>query len=213
MKIIENKNYYKMSQLVELTNLSNHTISFYDKKGLLPNTLSTSKNMKYYPEITITVLNLIKYFKDNLNFSIDYIKELFDYYQINFDDRSDLILQSIQMLSSEIKNPIFKKDLLNQNIEEAIKLDLLDDKEVYFKTEIEVLNTFNELRKYDISTELINEYVKTSKKLALLEKELTSKVLEKNGFLPEVLVLDILNSFKPYIFNRHTIIEFKKDNK
>lgn len=213
MKIIENKNYYKMSQLVQLTNLSNHTISFYDKKGLLPNTLSTSKNMKYYPEITITVLNLIKYFKDNLNFSIDYIKELFDYYQINFDDRSDLILQSIQMLSSEIKNPILKKDLLNQNIEEAIKLDLLDDKEVYFKTEIEVLNTFNELRKYDISTELINEYVKTSKKLALLEKELTSKVLEKNGFLPEVLVLDILNSFKPYIFNRHTIIEFKKDNK
>lgn len=210
MKIIENKNYYKISQLVELTNLSNHTISFYDKKGLLPNTLSTSKNMKYYPEITITVLNLIKYFKDNLNFSIDYIKELFDYYQINFDDRSDLILQSIQMLSSEIKNPIFKKDLLNQNIEEAIRLDLLDDKEVYFKTEIEVLNTFNELRKYDISTELINEYVKTSKKLALLEKELTSKVLEKNGFLPEVLVLDILNSFKPYIFNRHTIIEFKK---
>jgi DNA-binding transcriptional MerR regulator len=212
MKIIENKNYYKMSELVELSNLSNHTISFYDKKGLLPNTLSTSKNMKYYPEITITVLNLIKYFKDNLNFSIDYIKELFDYYKINFDDRSDLILQSIQMLSSEIKNPILKQDLINQNIDEAIKLDLLDDKEVYFKTEIEVLNTFNELRKYDISTELISEYVNTSKKLALLEKELTSKVLEKNGFLPEVLVLDILNSFKPYIFNRHTIEEFKKDN-
>ena len=104
-------------------------------------------------------------------------------------------------------------NLINQNIDEAIKLDLLDDKEVYFKTEIEVLNTFNELRKYDISTELISEYVNTSKKLALLEKELTSKVLEKNGFLPEVLVLDILNSFKPYIFNRHTIIEFKKDNK
>ncbi|MGE0051430.1 MAG: MerR family transcriptional regulator [Arcobacter sp.] len=210
MKIIENKNYYKMSELVDLTALSNHTISFYDKKGLLPNTLSTSKNMKYYPEITITVLNLIKYFKDNLNFSIDYIKELFDYYKINFDDRSDLILQSIQMLSSEIKNPILKKDLINQNIDEAIKLDLLDDKEVYFKTEIEVLNTFNELRKYDISTELISEYVNTSKKLALLEKELTSKVLEKNGYLPEVLVLDILNSFKPYIFNRHIIIEFKK---
>jgi DNA-binding transcriptional MerR regulator len=210
MKIIEHKNYYKMSELVDLTALSNHTISFYDKKGLLPNTLSTSKNMKYYPEITITVLNLIKYFKDNLNFSIDYIKELFDYYKINFDDRSDLILQSIQMLSSEIKNPILKKDLINQNIDEAIKLDLLDDKEVYFKTEIEVLNTFNELRKYDISTELISEYVNTSKKLALLEKELTSKVLEKNGYLPEVLVLDILNSFKPYIFNRHTIIEFKK---
>ncbi|MCT7548256.1 MerR family transcriptional regulator [Aliarcobacter butzleri] len=212
MKIIEDKSYYKMSKLVELSNLNNHTISFYDKKGLLPNTVSTSKNMKYYPEITITVLNLIKYFKDNLNFSIDYIKELFDYYQINFENRSDLILQSIQMLSNEIKNPILKKDLLNKNIDEAIKLDLLDDKEVYFKTEIEVLDTFNELKKYDVSTELISQYVKTSKNLALLEKELTNKVLEKNGFLPEVLVLDILNKFKPYIFNRHTILEFKKES-
>ena len=211
MKIIENKTYYKMSKLVELSNLNNHTISFYDKKGLLPNTVSTSKNMKYYPAITITVLNLIKYFKDNLNFSIDYIKELFDYYQINFENRSDLILQSIQMLSNEIKNPILKKDLLNKNIDEAIKLDLLDDKEVYFKTEIEVLNTFNELKKYEVSTELISQYVKTSKNLALLEKELTNKVLEKNGFLPEVLVLDILNKFKPYIFNRHTILEFNKE--
>ncbi len=78
MKTIEDKTYYKMSKLVELSNLNNHTISFYDKKGLLPNTVSTSKNMKYYPEITITVLNLIKYFKDNLNFSIDYIKELYE---------------------------------------------------------------------------------------------------------------------------------------
>jgi hypothetical protein len=83
---------------------------------------------------------------------------------------------------------------------------------MYFKTELEVLKTFIELKKYKISTELIGEYVKTSKKLAVLEKELSKKVLEKIGELPEILVLDILNSFKPYIFNRHTIIEFKKDN-
>ncbi len=211
MKIIDGKNYYKMSELVEQVDLSNHTIAFYHKKGLLPNTVNTSKNMKYYPEITITVLNLIIYFKDNLNFSIDYIKELFDYYRIDFDDRAELILQSIMMLSSEIKNPISKKDLDQELLKEAISLDLLDDKEIYFKTEIEVLRTYEELRKYDISTKLINEYVTTSKKLALLERELSTKVLGDTGYLPEVLVLDILNSFKPYIFNRHTIIEFKKD--
>ncbi len=211
MKVIDNKNYYKMSELVEQTSLSNHTISFYHKKGLLPNSLSTSKNMKYYPEITITVLNMIKYFKDNLSFSIDYIKELFDYYNINFNDRADLILQSIQMISSEIKNPVSKKDLEKFSLEEAIALDLVDKKDIYFKTEVEVIKTFNELKKYDISTQLINEYVTTSKKLALLERELSSKVLEKTGFLPEILVLDILNSFKPYIFNRSTIEEFKKD--
>ncbi len=211
MKIIDDKNYYKMSELVEETQLSNHTISFYHKKGLLPNTVNTSKNMKYYPEITITVLNMIKYFKDNLSFSIDYIKELFDYYNIDFDDRAELILQSIQMISSEIKNPILKKDLDKELLNEAINLDLLDDKEIYFKTEIQVLKVYEELRLYEISSHLIEEYVSTSKKLALIERELSSKVLEKTGFLPEVLVLDILNSFKPYIFNRHTIEEFKKE--
>ncbi len=210
MKIIDDKTYYKMSELVEQTKLSNHTISFYSKKGLLPNTLSTSKNMKYYPQITITVLNMIKYFKENLNFSIDYIKELFDYYQIDFNDRAELILQSIQMLSSEIRNPISKKDLDKELVNEAIKLDLIDDKEIYFKTEIEVLNVYAELRSYEISTELINEYVITSKKLAKLERQLSKKVLEKTGYLPEILVLNILNSFKPYIFNRQTIEEFKK---
>ena len=59
---------------------------------------------------------------------------------------------------------------------------------------------------------MVRRYVETSKKLALLEKELSKKVLEETGVLPEILVLDILNSFKPYIFNRHTILEFKKEN-
>ena len=211
MKIIENEKYYKMSELVEITNLSNHTILFYSKKGLLPNTKDTSKNMKYYPEITITVLNLIKYFKDNLNFSIDYIKELFDYYHVDFKVRADLILQSIQMMSSQIKNPIPKKDL--ENLNEAIKIGLLKDKELYFKTEVEVLNTFNELKKYEISSELISEYINNAKRLASIEKELADKVLEKTGVIPEILVLNILNVFKPYIFNYHTIEEFKKENR
>lgn len=211
MKIIEEKNYYKMSELVELTNLSNHTISFYDKKGLIPNSVSTSINMKYYPEITVTVLNLIVYFKENLNFSIDYIKELFDYYNVDFENRSELILQSIEMISSEIKNPISKEKLINKSLQEAINIGLLEDKEIYFKTEIEILEIFDELLKYDISLELVEEYINTSKKLALLEKELSQKVFDKTGTIPEILVLNILNSLKPYIFNKQTILELKKD--
>lgn len=211
MKIIEEKNYYKMSELVEITNLSNHTISFYDKKGLIPNSVSTSINMKYYPEITVTVLNLIVYFKENLNFSIDYIKELFDYYNVDFENRSELILQSIEMISSEIKNPISKEKLINKNLQEAINIGLLEDKEIYFKTEIEILDIFDELLKYDISLELVEEYINTSKKLALLEKELSQKVFDKTGTIPEILVLNILNSLKPYIFNKQTILELKKD--
>ena len=210
MKIIDDKPYYKMSELVKLTELSNHTIGFYSKKGLLPNTLSTSKNMKYYPQITLTVLNLIIYLKDNLSMSIDYIKELFDYYRVDFVNRGDLILQSIQMMSSEVKEPKSKTQLLEYNLQEAIALGVLEEKDLYFKTEIEVLKTFDELIKFEIAKELIVEYIESSKKLALIEKRLSEKVLEQDGELPEILVLDILNRLKPFIFNSNTIKAFKE---
>jgi ATP-binding cassette subfamily B protein len=41
------------------------------------------------------------------------------------------------------------------------------------------------------------------------QRILIARAMYKN---PEILILDILNQFKPYIFNRHTIEEFKKDN-
>jgi len=211
MKNIDDKTYYKMSELVKLTNLSNHTIQFYSKKELLPNTLSTSKNMKYYPEITITVLNLIKYLKEHLAFSIDYIKELFDYYKVDFCDRGDLILQSIQMISFEVTECKSYESLVMKNLQQAIDLGVLEKKENYFKTEIEVLDIFNELLDYDVSKELIEEYIITSKRLAKLERKLADRVLEKEGELPAVLVLDILNSFKPFIFNSSTIQAFKEE--
>lgn len=131
---------------------------------------------------------------------------------MDFENRSELIIQSIQMISNDIKNPILKENLKDRNIEIAIKIELLEDKEIYFKTEIEILELFNELLKYDISLQLIEEYIKSAKKLAILEKELSSKVIEKVGFVPEILVLNTLNLLKPFIFNQETIKEFKKDN-
>lgn len=209
MKLINDMKYYKMSELVQISGLSNHTIQFYSKKELLPNTLSTSKNMKYYPEITLTVLNLIKYLKENFIFSIDYIKELFDYYKVDFSNRSELIIQSIEMISYEIKNPKTKKELSDLHLEDAINYEILEDKEIYFKTEIKILEIFDELIKYDISVELIIEYVQTSKRLAIMEKRLADRVLNGSGKLPEILILDILNRFKPFIFNHNTINIFK----
>ncbi len=57
----------------------------------------------------------------------------------------------------------------------------------------------------------MEEYINTSKKLALLEKELSQKVFDKTGTIPEILVLNILNSLKPYIFNKQTILELKRN--
>ena len=210
MKIIDEKEYYKMSELVKLSKISNFTISFYNKKGLLPDGINTSKNMKYYPVITLTVLNLIRYLKDNLNFSIDYIKELYDYYDVDFENKEELIVQAIQMITYEVTNPVQKHTLNQDGLSKAIKYNLLEDKEIYFKTEVEVLDVFLELNQYDVSTELLKEYIGAAKKLAVLEKQLSDDVYKKRGYLPEVLVLDILTKFKPFIFNSQTINKYQE---
>jgi DNA-binding transcriptional MerR regulator len=199
-----------MSELAQKSSLSNHTISFYNKKGLLPDSISTSKNMKYYPAITLTVLNLIKYFKDNLNFPIDYIKELFDYYDIDFTQRDKLIINSLKMMAYEIKNPIKKESLQEYSIDMAISIGLLEDKDIYFKTDIEILYIFSELKEYNVATKLIKEYIQSAKRLATIEKELSDKVSDERGDVPEILVLEILNKFKPYIFNKETIKKFEE---
>jgi DNA-binding transcriptional MerR regulator len=209
MKTIDGKEYYKMSELSLESGISNHTIAFYNKKGLIPDGINTSKNMKYYPTITLTVLNLIKYLKENLNFSIDYIKELFTYYSANFEDKEDFIIQVIAMITYEVTNPIDKNEIDENLLLEAIRIGLVEDKSFYFKTELEILHIFNELKEYDIDSLLIKEYINTAKHLAVMERELSDKVYAKTGHIPETLVLNILNKLKPFIFNQSTIMEYK----
>jgi DNA-binding transcriptional MerR regulator len=165
--------------------------------------------MKYYPTITLTVLNLIKYLKENLNFSIDYIKELFTYYSVDFEDKEDFIIQVIAMITYEVTNPIDKNEIDENLLLEAIRIGLVEDKGLYFKTEIEILHIFNELKEYDIDSLLIKEYINTAKHLAIMERELSDKVYAKTGHIPETLVLNILNKLKPFIFNQSTIMEYK----
>ena len=63
---------------------------------------------------------------------------------------------------------------------------------------------------YDIDEELLQEYEKTAKKLAVLEYEMGAKLLtehknEKN--ILQQLIFDIILVLKPYIFNQATIKE------
>jgi hypothetical protein len=113
------------------------------------------------------------------------------------------------MITYEVTNPIDKNEIDENLLLEAIKLELVENKSLYFKTELEILNIFSELKEYDIDSLLIKEYINTAKKLAVMERELSDKVYAKTGHIPETLVLDILNKLKPFIFNQSTIMEYK----
>lgn len=208
MKIIDNVKYYKISEIVEETKINKSTIHYYKDLGLIPNPLVINKNMIYYKEITISCFNLIKYLNENLKYSMETIKILFSKYEINFDNKAELILKIIEM----INNDCFGNNKINQEDEDylnLINLNLLEKKEVYSNREFEILKVYKELKKYDINDKLIKSYIEQGLILSKIEKEITDEVFNSIGNIPEILVLDILTKLKGFILNKQILNIFK----
>lgn len=203
----DNIEYYKISEIVEKTNIKKSTIHYYKELGLIPEPLVMNKNMIYYKEITISCLNLIKYLNENENLLINDIKVLFEEYQINFDNKSDLILKTIEI----INNGLIKNNniISNESLKELIDFKILTKKENYTKKEIDIINIFSELKKYDIDNKLINSYIEQGLILAKLEKQIADEVLEKSGNIPEILVFNILTKLKGFVLNKQILKIFK----
>lgn len=208
MKIIDNVKYYKISEIVEETKINKSTIHYYKDLGLIPNPLVINKNMIYYKEITISCLNLIKYLNENLKYSMETIKILFSKYEINFDNKAELILKIIEM----INNDCFGENTMNKEDEDylnLINLNLLEKKEIYSNKEFEILKIYKELKKYDINDKLIKSYIEQGLILSKIEKEITDEVFNSIGNIPEILVLDILTKLKGFILNKQILNIFK----
>lgn len=208
MKEIDNINYYKISEIVKETKINKSTIHYYKDLGLIPNPLVINKNMVYYKEITISCLNLIKYLNENLKYSMETIKVLFNKYEINFDNKTELILKIIEM----INNDCFGENIINKEDEDyltLINLNLLEKKEFYSNKEFEILKVYKELKKYDVKDKLIKSYIEQGLILSKIEKEITNEVFNNVGNIPEILILDILTKLKGFVLNKQILNIFK----
>lgn len=206
MKIIDNVKYYKISEIVEETKINKSTIHYYKDLGLIPNPLVINKNMIYYKEITINCLNLIRYLKENMGYSIETISNLFKEYKINFENKNELILSVIEMINDDIEKIEIEK---TNDLKECIELTLLKDKKRYNTKEIEILNIYKELKKYDINNRLIKAYIEQGIILSKIEKEISDEVLNNTGNIPEILILDILTKLKTFVLNKQILKTFK----
>lgn len=209
MKEINGKMYYRMSELYDLTGINKSTIQYYKELGLIPEPFNTSKNMGYYPIVTKNVLNLIKYLTNDMGYSINHIVEVFKEYNISFNIKSEILLNIIELITFDKKNGYIRIEK-NKVLNKLIELNLLENKESYSEKEYERYKIFKEIFKYEEGIQLIESYIIQSKTMAKLEKLLADKVFEKEKELPEILVLDILNKFKPFIFNKSLLNEYKK---
>ena len=203
MKIIDGEKYYKISEIIEKTKMNKSTIHYYKGLGLIPEPLVMNKNMIYYKEITINCLNLIKYLNENEKYQIEHIKKIFDKYEIDFSNKSDLILKTIEIINNGVYEYIF--NIENENIDRLIELNILNKKEKYTYKEIEIINIYKELKKYDIKDKLICAYIEQGLILAKLEKEIVNEVLSDVENITEILIFDILTKLKGFILNKQIL--------
>lgn len=73
----ENENYYKISEVVEITGEKKSTIQHYINEGMITEIYHKNKNMAYYNEFVIYKIKYINYLKENFKYTTKELVEIF----------------------------------------------------------------------------------------------------------------------------------------
>ncbi len=174
---------FKMSELVAKSGISKSTILYYIKEGLLPEPHKPKPNVHLYDKKTLKILEFIKYFQENLGYSISHIKEILTDNNIDFNSDTDIIIGYLKAMQDKDTETEANKIL---KLAKEMKID-----QNLFKTYEKCAKELAKLE-YEMGAKLLN-----------------SKTKNKNNELQKV-IFDIILTLKPYIFNRATLEEHKK---
>jgi len=173
----------KMQELVAQSGVSKSTILYYIKEGLLPEPEKPKPNVHLYPPQTLKILEFIKYFQQNLGYSIAQIKEILKDNRLDFSQEGDMILRYLEAMQHPDQ-----EDAAKRILHEANKLGI--DKSLFDAYEA-------------CAAELARLEYEMGAKL------LTSEHKNENNALQKV-IFDIILKLKPFIFNRATIAEHRR---
>ena len=90
----------KMKELMQETGESKSTLLYYVKEGLLPQPQKPKPNVHLYHDNSVKIVKFIKYLQEHFSYSIAQIKEIFASNNFNFDDSFEMIIASLELLSS-----------------------------------------------------------------------------------------------------------------
>ena len=174
---------YKMQDLVSQSGVNKSTILYYIKEGLLPQPEKPKPNLHLYPAQTLKMLEFIKYFQQNLGYSIAQIKEIVKDNRIDFGQNSDMILEYLEAMEGS-KQRTEAEAILHEAQKLGIDQSLFD---AYEECAVKLAKL-----EYEMGAQL-----------------LTSKHENENNALQKV-IFDIILKLKPFIFNRATIAEHRR---
>ncbi|WP_419959912.1 MerR family transcriptional regulator [Psychrobacillus sp. BM2] len=99
---------FTIGKVSKYCSISIKTLRYYDEIGLLkPALVSEENNYRYYTEVEIQKIPLIKYYKE-LGFKLDDIKSLLTHYQLNtIDNYFEKELSSLEQEMANLKRKYF----------------------------------------------------------------------------------------------------------
>jgi len=211
----------KMKNLMELTGESKSTILYYLKEGLLPQPQKPKPNLHLYDESCVNIIKFIKYLQHQFSYSISQIKTVFAENKFDFSDDFSMMLKSLQVISGSHDGKWYSNEdfialsgLSQKEIDNYIDKQILFRQERGFTTkELEIAKILKESKELGLDEELLDEYVAVAKKMAKLEYKLGAKLLLQNESKQNKiyeLLFDMILEVKPYIYNRHTLLEHQK---
>ncbi len=211
----------KMAQLMKATGETRSTLLYYVKEGLLSEPSKPKPNVHLYADDSIERVRLIKTLQHQLHYSISQIKQVFDDNQFDFENGVEVLTQKLDLLSGvkerrykSIEEALEVYTLSKEQLEEYISLGVLEVYEGYLSDQSwKMLQILDDLSQYEQAQRLLKAYLDTARSLAVLEYELGAVLIErddKGSNHAQELFLDLVLSFKPYIFNLQTKNEHKR---
>lgn len=209
---------YKISEVVERTNVPKSTILYYIKEGLLPEANKIKSNVHKYTNEHIELIKYIKYMQEQMGSSIDEIKSALERKNDSFSSSYTMIEPLMNTLSGEsigLKHYSKSEFIEYFDIDEVLLDKLLKDNilmpihvDSYTQKEVSIVNLVEDFIEVGVDYGILKEYVKHAQKISALEEQMQKDLCDvKNddnfSNLWKIMFETLFNT-KEYIFNRST---------
>lgn len=208
---------YKISELVELTNVPKSTILYYIREGLLPQAKKIKSNVHRYNDEHVELIKYIKYMQQEIGSSNEQIKVALQNKNQSLSSSFSMLtplMQTLSNISFDTKQ-YTKEDFIDTfDIDRNLLEELLHDgilvpiNNSFTNKEASIIRLIEDYKELGLEYRIIKRYVYHAKELSKLEQRIQVKlcsIREDKNFstLWKILFSTLLNA-KEYIFNRYT---------
>lgn len=213
---------YKISEVVQKTDVPKSTILYYIKEGLLPQAHKLKSNVHRYNKEHIELIQYITYMKTHFGTSNEQLKDILQHKNRSFSTSSTMIaplmntLSAIPIESIHYTKEAFieafnvDKELLNRLLKDEILMPI--DENDFTQKEASIVKLVNYFDTVGIEYEVLKLYVFHAKALSLLEQRMQIQLCDvrndENFSMLWKILFETLFNAKTYIFNRHTYKAF-----